>query len=418
MSYGAVMAAMPRPDLSAFLDSPYAAELHRGSGNRYSNPTLEAEYVLARLLEGRTLIRVACLLAVLITAARGAEQAFFGSWNPELVLQIGVILSISALLAAIAWSPLFARLYLPVAQIAVPARNLFMAIPIAGAASHGQAETLMILPLLVVGPFFFAGLHFRTALVSVVLTTLSYMASSIAFEMETALALRTNAFLIAASAGCAAAAWHLEKRWRSSFLERRLVAELAQLDPLTGMKNRRVLDEHLARIWQQAIDDGRTVAVLLIDVDHFKAYNDRYGHQAGDHTLRRVARTLQTFIRRPLDVIARYGGEEFATILYDVGATEARTVAEQMRRAVSNLAIEHRGSRICDRVTISIGIAAIVPARERKSRGALQLADEALYKAKSEGRNRVELMDQTQYNELVTGVFSQSCFAHSSASTL
>jgi diguanylate cyclase (GGDEF)-like protein len=107
-------------------------------------------------------------------------------------------------------------------------------------------------------------------------------------------------------------------------------------------------------------------------------------------------------------VIARYGGEEFAAILYDVDAQQAREAAERMRRGISDLGIEHRGSRICSMVTISVGVAAIAPARRRKSRGALQLADEALYKAKTEGRNRVEVMDETEYNVLVTGVFAQS----------
>jgi diguanylate cyclase (GGDEF)-like protein len=240
-----------------------------------------------------------------------------------------------------------------------------------------------------------------------VLTAIAFVASALTFGLEAALALRTSVFVIMAVAACAMAAWHVEKHARRSFLESRLLAELAQLDPLTGMKNRRVLDEHLARVWQQAIDDGRTIAVLLIDVDHFKAYNDRYGHQAGDQTLRRVAHTLQGFVRRPLDVIARYGGEEFAAILYGVDAAEAREVAERMRRAVSDLAIEHRASRICSMVTISAGVAAITPAQRRKSRGALQLADQALYKAKSEGRNRVELMDETEYNVLITGVFAR-----------
>jgi diguanylate cyclase (GGDEF)-like protein len=403
-----VMADADRLELDAFLDSPYAAELQRGPSDAYSSAKIEAEYAQARLADARLLVRFATLLTVLITTLRGAEQMIWGTWNPALGAHVGTVLVISVALAAIAWSPLFTRLYLPVAQIAVPVRNAIAAIPIAGAVAHGHVETLMTLPLLALGPFFFAGLPFRSAFVSVVLTAVSYIASVIAYGLETPLALRTSVFLIMAIAACALAAWQLEKRARTSFLESRLLAELAQLDPLTGMKNRRVLDEHLARVWQQAIDDERTMAVLLIDVDHFKAYNDKYGHQAGDQTLRRVAHTLQSFVRRPLDVIARYGGEEFAAILYDVDAQQGRDAAERMRRAVSDLGIEHRGSRICSRVTISVGVAAIAPARRRKSRGALQLADEALYKAKTDGRNRVELMDETEYNVLVTGVFAQT----------
>jgi len=401
------MAAAPRPALDAFQDSPYAAELQRGVGERYGSARLEAEYVQARLGDARTLVRIASLLAVLVAGLRGAEQAIGGWWNPELGIHLGIVFTISVVLAAIAWSRLFERLYLPVAQIGVPARNVVAAVPIAWAAAHGHAELLMILPLMILGPFFFAALPFRTAFISVLLTAVSYLASALVFGLEPSLALRTNVFLVIGIAACAVAARQLEKHARTSFLESRLLAELAQLDPLTGMKNRRVLDEHLARVWQQAIDDGRTIAVLLIDVDHFKAYNDKYGHQAGDQTLRRVARTLQSFVRRPLDVFARYGGEEFAAILYDIDATQARDIAERMRRAVSDLAIEHRASRICAMVTISAGVAAITPTLQRRSRGALQLADEALYKAKSEGRNRVELMDEAEYNVLITGVFAQ-----------
>jgi diguanylate cyclase (GGDEF)-like protein len=401
------MAPAFRPALDAFVDSPYAIELQRGPGNRFSNATLEAEYGQARLAHACTLVRVACLLALLVAALRGAEQMIQGWWNPSLRIHLAIVFAVSLVLAVIAWSRLFERIYLPVAQIAVPARNIIASIPIAAAAANGHNAVLMLLPLMVLGPFFFAGLPFRSALVCVVLMAISYVASAIGFGMEAPLALRTTVFMILSIAACAVAARQLENRARTSFLESRLLAELAQLDPLTGMKNRRVLDEHLARVWQQAVDDERTIAVLLIDVDYFKAYNDRYGHQAGDQTLRRVAHTLESLVRRPLDVIARYGGEEFAAILYDVAPREARETAERMRRAVSDLALEHRASRICARVTISIGVAAIAPAQRRKSRGALQLADEALYKAKSEGRNRVELMDNTEYNVLITGVFAQ-----------
>jgi diguanylate cyclase (GGDEF)-like protein len=202
------------------------------------------------------------------------------------------------------------------------------------------------------------------------------------------------------------AARHFEKCSRTGFLEDRLIADLAQHDALTGTKNRRVFDEHLTRLWQQAVGDGRAIAVLLLDVDHFKAYNDRYGHLAGDLALRRVAQTVQRFVRRPLDILARYGGEEFAAILYNVEAGQAKDVAERICRAVAELAMEHRDSRTAAVVTISVGVAVVKATAQRNPRGALQLADQALYEAKVSGRNRVELMNDEEYRMLVTGVFA------------
>jgi diguanylate cyclase (GGDEF)-like protein len=150
------------------------------------------------------------------------------------------------------------------------------------------------------------------------------------------------------------------------------------------------------------------MAVLLIDVDHFKAYNDRYGHQAGDQALRRIAQSLQGVVTRPLDVLARYGGEEFVAVLYDVDQHQATDIAAKMRRSVQDLGIEHRGSRTYSAVTTSIGIAVVAPTSNRNPRGALQLADQALYAAKVGGRNRVELMNEADYRMLVTGVFAKN----------
>ncbi|MES1263256.1 MAG: GGDEF domain-containing protein, partial [Peristeroidobacter soli] len=196
-----------------------------------------------------------------------------------------------------------------------------------------------------------------------------------------------------------------------SFLEGRLIAQLAEHDALTGAKNRRVFDEQLTRLWQQAVVDRRPLAILLIDVDHFKDYNDRYGHQAGDVALQQVAKAVQAQIHRPLDVLSRYGGEEFAALLYDIDAAQSRDIAERIRLAVSALSIEHRGSRVAQVVTISIGVAAIQPSAERGPLGALQLADEALYTAKVGGRNGVHLAAESEYSDLNTGVFVQRTFA-------
>jgi diguanylate cyclase (GGDEF)-like protein len=223
--------------------------------------------------------------------------------------------------------------------------------------------------------------------------------------------IRASVFLALCIVACAVCARHFERWCRTSFLESRLITELVELDPLTGAKNRRVFDEQLARLWQQAVQDRRPLAVLLIDVDHFKAFNDRYGHQAGDHALRRVAQALKALVHRPQDVLTRYGGEEFAALIYDVDAAQAEQLAEQMRRAVTDLGIEHRASRTCATVSVSVGVAAIEPGTARKPRGATQLADEALYAAKLRGRNSVVVLDDDQYKLLVTGVFSNARFA-------
>jgi diguanylate cyclase (GGDEF)-like protein len=397
-------AAQLTPDIP--VDSPYAIELQRSAANRRFRPRLEAEYARTRLMDGRALVRVTSVLAVLATALRGVEQAVRGSWTSLLVIDFGLVVAGSMVLAAIAWSPAFERLYLPWARIVIPLRNALVAAHIAEAAAHGQLELLMALPLMLIGPFFFFGLRFPAALVAGVLTVASFLAAALFFELPLPVVMHSGTFLVMAVIACAMAALHFEKCARTGFLEGRLIADLAQHDALTGTKNRRVFDEHLARVWQQAIEDRRAVAVLLLDVDHFKAYNDRYGHLAGDLALRRVAQAAQRLVRRPLDILARYGGEEFAAILYDVEPGHAKAVAERMCRAVAELAIEHRDSRTAAAVTISVGVAVVKATLQRNPRGALQLADQALYEAKVRGRNRVELMEDEEYSMLVTGVFA------------
>jgi diguanylate cyclase (GGDEF)-like protein len=404
---------LPQLNLSAIPDSPYGAELQRGSASLcFNSQTLEAEYLCADLINNRTLIRIACTLAALLTLFRGVEQAVESPGNGVFPIDFGLVILGSLVLASIAWSPVFERRFLQWARIIVPIRNSIAAAYAAEVAAHGHIEMLMALPFLMIGPFFFLRLRLRAALVSGVLTLASFAVAAVFFELSLTVALRPCAFLLMGLIACTIAARHLERGSRTSFLESRVMAELAQHDALTGTKNRRVFDENLSRLWQQAMENGRAIAILLIDVDHFKAYNDRYGHQAGDHALRLVAQTLQTFVYSPLDILARYGGEEFAIILYDVDRAQAMEFAARIHRAVGELAIEHRGSRTAEGVTISVGVAAIRPANKRNPRGALQLADQALYEAKARGRNRVELMNDTEYGMLVTGVFSRGSLAH------
>ncbi|MBL8271616.1 sensor domain-containing diguanylate cyclase [Steroidobacter sp.] len=394
-------------NLAAIPDSPYAAELLRGQSQLRFSPDLEAEYVRAHLIESRLIIRVMCALGAVLAVTRTVELMATGSPIGGSFLPIAFVAFVSTLLTAIAWSSTFERLFVPFARVIVPMRNVIVAACIAAAAAKGQREMLMVLPLLLLGPFFFLGMHYRTALFSGVVATLSFIAHAIIFELAMPVALRSIALVIVTLVGCAAVARHVERLSRTSFLETRLIAQLAEHDTLTGTKNRRVFDEHLARVWSQAASDGRKIALLLIDVDHFKAYNDHYGHQAGDRSLRQIAQCLQSVVRGPLDLLSRYGGEEFVALLFDVDAEQATKIADRVRQSVNELGIEHRGSRTTSMITISIGVAVVGPDPTRTPRGALQLADQALYAAKVGGRNRVRVMNETDYGMLVTGVFAQ-----------
>jgi diguanylate cyclase (GGDEF)-like protein len=389
-------------------DSAYAAELQRSSRNLRFTTKLEKEYVRGHLAHSRTLIRIVCVFAVLLGFLRAVERLISGNFDAFVLSSLALVISVSLILAAISWSRSFERVYMRWAQILVPARNSIIAISIAMVAAQGQLDALTILPLVLIGPFFFLGLRFRIALLSGVITVLSFMISAAAFELPSPIALRTSELLVMGLIGCAIAAYHLEHRSRIAFLETRLTAELAEHDALTGTKNRRIFDEHLLRLWRQAIEDRCTIAVLLMDIDHFKAYNDRYGHQAGDQALRRVAQHMQTFVRRPLDILARYGGEEFAAVLYGVDVEQAVKVADRIRSAVEELNIEHTGSRTSSAVTISVGAAVVQPTPARNPLGSLQLADQALYEAKLRGRNKLEVMSEEDYRALETGSFAHA----------
>jgi diguanylate cyclase (GGDEF)-like protein len=164
---------------------------------------------------------------------------------------------------------------------------------------------------------------------------------------------------------------------------------LAAHDGLTGVLNRRSLDVELSRRFQTASRLAEPVSVLMVDIDFFKAYNDKYGHQAGDETLITVSAAIAKALTRPQDTIARYGGEEFAAILPGTDITGAMLVAERVRSAVESLSLVHEASAVVPVVTVSVGYASTVPAIGETPARLVDLADEALYRAKDAGRNRI-----------------------------
>ncbi|MBJ9976283.1 GGDEF domain-containing protein [Pseudomonas sp. S75] len=165
------------------------------------------------------------------------------------------------------------------------------------------------------------------------------------------------------------------------------LATLAATDSLTGLANRRHLDQVLRQEWARALRNRTSLAVLMVDVDHFKAFNQRHGHAGGDHALREVARTIELSIRRPADLAARYGGEEFQVVLPETELAGARMLAERIRLSVEALPIFSGDERP---ITVSIGIGLHEAGTQHDLTSVLSAADEALYRAKANGRNRVE----------------------------
>ncbi|MBV1884334.1 MAG: diguanylate cyclase [Pseudomonadales bacterium] len=166
---------------------------------------------------------------------------------------------------------------------------------------------------------------------------------------------------------------------------------LVDIDGLTGIANRRHFDEELYEEWRRAKRTNGILAILMVDIDFFKAYNDCYGHQQGDNCLKVVAKVINQFGKRPGDLVARYGGEEFVVILSGVTASDARKIGKQICKSVLAKKIKHEKSSVANYVTVSVGVASADPFHLNSSDELVQLADKSLYRAKSQGRNQVVL---------------------------
>lgn len=168
-----------------------------------------------------------------------------------------------------------------------------------------------------------------------------------------------------------------------------LLRSFALLDGLTGVANRRKFNEQLERDWRQCLRDQVALSVIMIDVDYFKRYNDRYGHLQGDTCLQAVAEALAGVIKRPYDLLARYGGEEFACVLPNTQLDAAVQVAERMQASVQALNIEHLDSDVGPLVSVSMGVAAMTPNKNTAVQTLVADADRQLYQAKHAGRAQI-----------------------------
>lgn len=373
--------------------SPYAAELQRGPIAPRFAVSLEREYQRTNLQRTRTRVQ-RWQLALLLAGLLNVLMHFVIMRQPvganfDTLLRLVLLLPACVVMTVVAWGRHYEHGYPRVAPAGSVVVSVVGAILVAGAVIDGRAEALTFLTTNIMAVFFLAGLMYFHAVLICLLSLISFAVAAAmqGMAMENLLFDSTVLAIVVMISALIGSA--VEEANRRYFLERGVLGELAERDGLTGLRNRRAFDEHLLRVWQQSLRDHSAIAILMIDLDYFKAYNDQYGHQAGDQCLRHVAQVVQRFARRPLDLAARYGGEELAVVLYQPTVEQARAVAEQLRATVAGAGIEHKGSAIHGIVTVSVGLAWIEASLDCSPQDAVQVADEALYTAKLEGRNRV-----------------------------
>jgi diguanylate cyclase (GGDEF)-like protein len=393
--------AEPIPNIPG---SRYSAELAKGARDMRFPPDLEREYHHFYIAERRTHVRsFNVIMSVLFACAWASSWLVSSPTDPAQQARLGGIVVAYLIMVWAAYSRHHERVYLGTAQYASLAVALLAAIEVVHRIHGGAGEAFGFLTVYSIGLYFLAGILYRAALQANIVMIVAFTASLL-WLRESPAKVAELSVALAATAGIGGIAFrHQGIRFRRTFLERGLIAEMATRDGLTGLKNRRAFDEHLQRTWQQALRDRRTFAVLMIDADHFKEFNDSFGHQAGDAALQRVAAVVDGFAKRPLDLAARYGGDELAVALFDISREHLARLAEELRAAVDGLRI-YNGEHASTVLTVSVGGAIVHPTLERSPEGAVQLADEALYAAKREGRNTVRILE-SEYRDLSTGTF-------------
>jgi diguanylate cyclase (GGDEF)-like protein len=387
-------------------NSRYADELSKGALDMRFPAELEREYHAFYLTERRSHVRsFNTIMFLLATSAFFASCLSHGPANDGLQhLRLGAIAVAYAVIVGVSRCRHYEKIYLRTAQVASLLIAVLASTEVAYRLVAGQGELFALLTTYSIGLYFLAGILYRAALQANVALVISFGAALLILGQPTTRIAYLVAILTMVAAIGGLAFRHQGIRFRRSFLERGVIGELAARDGLTGLTNRRAFDSHLIRTWQQALRDRKPIVLMMIDVDFFKSFNDRYGHQAGDLALQRIAAVIHGFPQRALDLAARFGGEELIAVFYDVSREDAQQIAEAMRVAVQGLGIEHEDSTSLGRVTISVGVAIVHPTLTRSPDGAMQLADEALYAAKRNGRNRVEIFE-TEYTALSTGTF-------------
>ena len=303
-------------------------------------------------------------------------------------VRLGIVIPALLLLAWVSSDARRFRWHLPVAL----GGCLISGLTIAGIVVHLQildhGWTIHRAVLLSFGIYVLSGLRTYHAAAIGLIMMVSLGATELILGRADPSVVRGLVSLVGANLLGFAAAREIERSLRTSFLSRVRLTELARRDPLTGLFNRRHLDEHLSRVHRQAGRENKTVAIAMVDVDEFKRLNDAEGHATGDACLRAIAGALADCAQRPFDLVARYGGEEFLIFWYEPEPQAIEVLAERCRHAVAHLEIPHASSPVDAHVTASVGVA-VGSAYEQSVDSLVDAADGALYEAKRRGRDCV-----------------------------
>lgn len=397
------------PPADPRLESPHAAQLRRGFPRLRFDSALESEF--RKDYRARILPQVRRNLWLAMAFVVGFAWLTHGILDRQSnavmdMIRLALFAPLLVLGQVVAYSSRLARFFPVICQVGAALFGMGVAVLAVIAAQNG-ASLISSAVVVTIYIYLMLGMMFYEALAVGLLIFLGYLVAAAIGDVPPALMRTDSGILVIGNVIGAMVCYSLERANRTNFLESRLLIETASRDGLSGIYNRRYFDDHLAQAWAKASREPVALALLLIDIDHFKAYNDHYGHQAGDDCLKRVARCLERCARRPLDIAARYGGEEFAVILFDTHPDHVRELAQRIRSEIAALAITHCASP-SRRLTVSIGAACVDPAPTRSPLGLVQLADEALYGAKARGRDCVVLLDNTEYDGLITGTFRRT----------
>lgn len=281
-----------------FPDSPYALELQRTPADLRFTPSLEKEYSQVHLRRVRLRVRVWFTFVLIVRVLFVLGQVHReGAWTDGAMAQLCALLPCSAFLTWLAWSASFESIYLGVARFLMPLFCALVAFFAVLAIAAGQFEQFAAFTVALIAASFFAGLKFREAMLTTVCILVSFAVAGVVVGLPTFTLLKCMAVLGVTAVLVSISCRDVEKSSRREFLEHALVAQLLTHDSLSGLKNRRAFDEHLIHVWHHGLRQQSPIAVCMIDVDHFKRYNDAFGHQAGDVALSRIAGLIQPFAR-------------------------------------------------------------------------------------------------------------------------